>query len=196
MNAGRMNAGMPHFFDRMPSIAVRDPLAQFLGATEGGRLEYCYADAVKLTGHSCPTVAGAYLATLEALRELYPGALPERGGIRVELRARVDEGVAGVVASVAALLTGAAGEGGFKGIAGRFERRGLLSFDAPIGADLRFTRLDTGAAVEMNVRHGAPMAPALRGALARALEPEASDAELQAFALGWQARVADMVPVA
>lgn len=191
-----MSAGMPDFFDRMPSIVVRDPLAEFLGAADGGRLEYSYADAVKLTGHSCPTVAGAYLATLEALRALYADALAERGGIRVELRARLDEGVAGVVASVATLLTGAAGEGGFKGIAGRFERRGLLSFGAPIATDLRFTRRDTGAAVEVNVRHGAPMAPALRGALAQALEPEASNAELQAFAHGWQARVADMVPVA
>lgn len=191
-----MNAGMPDFFDRMPSIAVRDPLAQFLGATEGGRLQYCYADAVKLTGHSCPTVAGAYLATLEALRVLYADELPERGGVRVELRARLDEGVAGVVASVATLLTGAAGEGGFKGIAGRFERRGLLVFGAPIATDVRFTRLDTGAEVEMNLRHGAPMAPALRGALAHALEPEASDSEHQAFARAWQARVAEMLPVA
>ena len=189
-----MNTGMPDFFDRMPSIAVRDPLAQFLGAAAGGRLEYCYADAVKLAGHSCPTVAGAYLATLDALRALYPGELPERGGIRVELRARLEEGVAGVVASVATLLTGAAGEGGFKGIAGSFERRGLLSFGAAIRADLRFTRLDTGTALEVNLRHGAPMTPELRGALAQALEPEASGAERQAFARAWQARVAEMLP--
>ena len=45
------------------SIAMHDPLAEFLGAAEGGRLDYSYADAVKLTGHSCPTVAGAYAAT-------------------------------------------------------------------------------------------------------------------------------------
>ena len=191
-----MNAGMPQFFDRMPSIAVRDPLAQFLGTAAGGRLEYCYADAVKLTGHSCPTVAGAYLATLEALHVLYAGALPERGGIRVELRARVDEGVAGVVASVATLITGAAGEGGFKGIAGRFERRGLLCFGAPIGADLRFTRLDTGRSVEVDLQHGPAMTPALRSAFARALAPEATELEREAFARGWQARVADMAPAA
>lgn len=31
-----------------------DPLAEFLGAAEGGLIEYGYADAVKLAGHSCP----------------------------------------------------------------------------------------------------------------------------------------------
>ena len=34
------------------------------------QLEYCYLDAVKLAGHSCPTVAGGYLATIRALRFL------------------------------------------------------------------------------------------------------------------------------
>ena len=180
---------MTGFFERAPSIAVRDPLAEFLGAAEGGRLEYTYADAVKLTGHSCPTVAGAYLATLQALAELYPGETPERGAIRVELRERLEEGVAGVVASVATLVTGAAAAGGFKGIAGRFERRGLLAFGAPIAKDMRFTRLDTGASAEVDLAHAAPMTPELRAALGRALAPEG---EGEPFARAWQARVAEM----
>ena len=117
-----MNAG---------TIVMRDPLAEFLGAAKGGHLGYTYADAVKLTGHSCPTVAGAYAATRDALASLYPGEVPERGAIRVELRERLEDGVAGVVASVAGLITGAAGEGGFKGLAGRFARRGLLQFGEP-----------------------------------------------------------------
>ena len=174
------------------SIVMRDPLAEFLGAAEGGRLEYSYADAVKLTGHSCPTVAGAYLATAEALARLYPGELPERGAIRVELRGSVEEGVNGVVASVAALITGAAAEGGFKGIAGRFARRGLLQFGAPIAADLRFTRLDTGASVEIDLRHAAP-SPELVAALRQALSPDAPAEERKAFARAWQARVAGML---
>jgi len=184
---------MNDFHALAPMIAMRDPLAEFLGAAAGGRLEYAYADAVKLTGHSCPTVAGAYLATLEALAALYPGETPERGAIRVELRERAEEGVAGVVAGVATLITGAAGEGGFKGIAGRFERRGLLSFGAPIAADLRFTRLDTSHAVEVDLPRAAS-SPELVGALRRALAPEASAAERDAFARAWQARVAGMFP--
>ena len=175
------------------NVEVRDPLAEFLGAAAGGRLEYSYADAVKLTGHSCPTVAGAWLATVEALRRLYPGEVPERGAIRVELRAELEEGVAGVVASVAGLVTGAAGEGGFKGIAGRFQRRGLLAFGAPIAADLRFTRLDTGAAVEADLVPAPPGPPDLPQRLRRALSPDASDADRQAFAAAWQARVAEML---
>ncbi len=47
----------PDFFDEVPRISLYDPLAEFLGATEGGILEYGYFDAVRLAGHSCPTVA-------------------------------------------------------------------------------------------------------------------------------------------
>lgn len=173
---------------------MRDPLAQFLGATEGGRLEYAYQDAVKLTGHSCPTVAGAYLATAQALEQLYPGQMPERGGIRVELRETLEEGVAGVVASVAGLITGAAGEGGFKGIAGRFGRRGLLAFGAPIAADLRFTRVDTGQSVEIDLARAPAMNEDLTASLRRALAPQASAAERDRFARAWQGRVVAMFP--
>ncbi|MGE0359003.1 MAG: hypothetical protein AB7P08_19015 [Burkholderiales bacterium] len=184
---------MPDFFARAPQVTVRDPLAEFLGAADGGRLHYSYADVVKLTGHSCPTVAGAYLATLEALAELYPGELPERGAVRVELRERLEDGVAGVVASVAGLVTGAAAEGGFKGIAGRFARRGLLVFGSPLARELRFTRLDTGASVEVDLPQAAPMTPGLRAALGRAL---AFPGERDAFAHAWQARVAQLLRAA
>ena len=175
------------------NIEVHDALAEFLGAAAGGRLEYSYSDAVKLTGHSCPTVAGAWLATVQALRRLYPGKLPERGAIRVEVRAELEEGVAGVVASVAGLITGAAGEGGFKGLAGRFQRRGLLTFGAPITTDLRFTRLDTGASVETDLVPAPPGSPVLLLQLRRALSPEASAKDREAFATAWQARVAEML---
>ena len=175
------------------SIVMHDPLAELLGAAEGGHLEYSYGDAVKLTGHSCPTVAGAYLATVEALRRLYPQAVPERGSIRVELRERLEDGAAGVVASVAGLITGAAGEGGFKGIAGRFPRRGLLAFGAPIQSDLRFTRLDTGAAVEIDLRHPAATLAEVSATLRRALSPDASVQDREAFRRAWQAQVAVML---
>jgi hypothetical protein len=120
----------PEFFESAPRITVRDPLARFLGAVEDGIIEYTYSDAVKLAGHSCPTVASAYLMTRAAMRALYPAAFPERGGIRVELRDDRLTGVAGVVANVVSLLTGASNDTGFKGIAGRFDRRCLLSFGA------------------------------------------------------------------
>lgn len=177
----------------MRPITVRDPLAELLGGAQAGRIEYSYADAVKLTGHSCPTVASAYLATIEALARLYPGETPERGAIRVELRGRLEEGVTGVVASVASLITGAAGEGGFKGIAGRFGRRGLLAFGAAISCDMRFSRLDTGAAVKTNLPQPPPVSDELRIALRRALALDASVEQRERFALAWQRRVTDLL---
>ncbi|MEO7008635.1 MAG: hypothetical protein ABI156_05745 [Caldimonas sp.] len=50
----------PAFFDQAPFIVMHDALAQTLGATQDGLIEYRYLDAVKLAGHSCPTVAGAW----------------------------------------------------------------------------------------------------------------------------------------
>ena len=123
----------PAFFDAVPPIVVFDPLAEVLGAAENGIVDYRYADAVKLAGHSCPTVACAWLMTRRALQELYPDTLPCRGDVRVELRAASEEGVTGVIASIAGLVTGAANESGFKGLAGRFGRRGLLRFGVPLG---------------------------------------------------------------
>lgn len=184
-----MSARFPDFYERARTIAVRDPLAEFLGAADGGVIEYTYFDAVKLSGHSCPTVAAAWLAVLEALQQLYPGEMPERGGVRVELRGAIEEGTTGVVANVAALITGAAGAGGFQGIAGRFVRRGLLVFGAPIARALRFTRLDDGRSVEVDLPSGPTATPELRKALQRAYAPDASPAEREAFSRGWQERV-------
>lgn len=177
----------PAFFDAVPAIIVADPLAETLGAAEGGLIEYRYVDAVKVTGHSCPTVAGAWLMTRAALARLYPGETPRRGEIRVELRQTIDEGVAGVIASVAGLVTGAANEGGFKGLAGRFARNGLQRFGVPMRGEMRFTRLDNGRSVELSHRPQAVPPPAGISELLRdALAPQASTAARRTFADAWQ----------
>ena len=98
----------PDFFEQAPAIVMYDALSQLLGATRDGLIEYRYLDAVKLAGHSCPTVAGAWLMTRAALARLYPGQTPRRGELRVELREAQDAGVAGGIASVAALAVGVA----------------------------------------------------------------------------------------
>lgn len=180
----------PEFFDQVPSIAMQDPLAAFLGAAEEGVVEYRYLDAVKLAGHSCPTVAGAWLMTRRALERLYGGERPARGGIRVELRDDAAAGVAGVIANVVALVTGAAGENGFKGIGGRFDRRHLLAFNAPIAGEIRFTRVDTGASVEAAYRaERVPPDPEMRRLLPRLQTGEATATERQRFGTLWQVRV-------
>jgi len=177
----------PAFFDAVPAIVVVDPLAETLGAAEGGVIEYRYLDAVKLAGHSCPTVAGAWLMTRTALARLYPDGLPQRGGLRVELRQGLDEGVAGVIASVAGLITGAANDGGFKGLAGRYARHGLLRFGVPMAGEVRCTRLDSGGSVELAHRPQAVPRPAGLADLMRdALAPHADAAARRDFALAWQ----------
>ena len=178
------------FFADAPVIRLADPLAGFLGASADGVLEYSYLDAVKLAGHSCPTVAGAYLATVRALQHLYPQQLPQRGGIAVSFSAAQDEGVTGVMAAVVGLLTGAAAEGGFKGIAGRFVRRDLLRFGVAQPQVLRFVRLDNGAGVDVAINlQRVPAAPELRELLAEALEEDATPAQRRVFAELWQLRV-------
>ena len=177
----------PAFFDAVASIGVADPLAELLGAAEGGRIEYRYLDAVKLAGHSCPTVAGAWLMTRTALARLYPDGPPQRGGMRVELQQAVDEGVAGVIASVAGLVTGAAGDGGFKGLAGRFGRQGLLRFGVAMAGEIRFTRLDNGSSVELAHRpQVVPRPTGLADLMRDALAPQADAAIREAFAGAWQ----------
>ena len=157
----------PAFFDAVAPIAVTDPLADAAGRGRRRAIEYRYLDAVKLAGHSCPTVAGAWLMTRTALARLYPGQTPQRGGIRVELRQAVDEGVAGVIASVAGLITGAANDGGFKGLAGRFGGRACCDSAWPMAGEIRFTRLDNGVV-------GRTVAPSAGGASAdRAGGPDA-----------------------
>src|ERR1035437_10247700 len=101
----------PSFFSEVMPIIVHDRLAAFLGAADGGVIEYRYVDAVKLAGHSCPTVAGVYLLICRSLIELYPDELPERGEIQVDFRADQEEGAVGVRAAVAGLVPGAAGLG-------------------------------------------------------------------------------------
>jgi hypothetical protein len=184
----------PDFFDRAPRLLLRDPLAEFLGAAREGLIEYTYADSVKLAGHSCPTVAGAHLLAAKALALLYPDAIPERGAIRVEMRDAQDAGVTGVIAGVLGLITGAAGDGGFKGIGGRFVRRGLLAFGVPMEGLVRFTRTDTGASVELDYRPERVAGdPATRQALGRALATDASPSERERFAALWQDRVREIL---
>lgn len=103
-------AVFPEFFAAAPRIRLRDPLADFLGASTDGILEYEYADVVKLAGHSCPTVASAYLMARAALSALFPGTLAERGAVRVAMPQPAHEGVSGVMGNVISFVTGAAGD--------------------------------------------------------------------------------------
>ncbi|HSM98975.1 MAG TPA: hypothetical protein VLS47_08175 [Gallionella sp.] len=180
----------PDFFDAVPRISLYDPLAEFLGATTDGILEYGYFDAVRLAGHSCPTVAAAYWSTCKALASLYPDAMPVRGDIRVEFNLDSASGVTGVIANVVSMLTGAMSDNGFKGLAGRFDRRKKLFFAVEMPGEMRFTRLDTGRAVQVATNLKLiPASPRLPALMASCLSNTATAAEAAEFRQLWQARV-------
>lgn len=180
----------PEFFNQAKKITVYDPLAHLLGSSSDGLIEYSYIDAVKQAGHSCPTVAGAYLMAIKALVHLYPGEIPQRGGLKAEFHEGVTDGVAGVMASVVSLITGCAGEGGFKGLAGNHVRRNLLSFNHPVNGQIRFQRMDTGHAVTISYHPNlVPPSPEVFALLRKILNGVAQQTDKEAFAAGWQERV-------
>jgi hypothetical protein len=180
----------PAFFDQAPTITVHDGLAEFLGACDDGLITYRYVDAVRLAGHSCPTVAGAYLLTRRALALLYPDSVPERGGVQVRFASPIEEGVTGVIGSVAGLITGAAGPGGFKGIGRNFRRQDLLHFGSPVEGEVRFDRIDNGASVHLAMQMGrVPADPRGGELLRRVLTGLAGKEEAAEFAALWQDRV-------
>ncbi len=181
----------PEFYARVPRLVLRDPLAALLGAAEDGIIEYRYEDAVRLAGHSCPTVAGAYLMAARLLHHLYGEEVPERGGLRVEFQAGQGEGVTGVVAAVFGLITGAAGEGGFKGLGGRHGRRHLLRFGvADVAGIVRLVRVDSGAAATASLDLSpVPAAPEMAELLGETLAGEGGQATAREFAALWQDRV-------
>lgn len=180
----------PDFFDAVPGISLYDPLAEFLGATEGGILQYGYIDAVRLAGHSCPTVASAYWSTRKALAYLYPDTTPVRGDIRVEFSQASTSGVTGVIANVVGMLTGATFDTGFKGIAGRFDRRKRMFFAVEMPGEIRYTRPDTNRAVQVAANlHRVPASPRLPELMANCLADTATRDEAAKFRQLWQERV-------
>lgn len=140
----------PKFFDNIPTIKLKDDLANFLGAFQDGSYEISYLDVVKSAGHSCPTVLGAYLMTLKGLEALYENELPKRGEISVEFAQRQSEGVAGVIGNVVTNITGACTNNGFKGINGNFDRNFLMKFEqSDVNSNVRFSRVDINKSVNV-----------------------------------------------
>jgi hypothetical protein len=181
----------PDFYEQAPVVRTRDPFAEMLGAAQDGVLEYHYADAVRLAGHSCPTVAGAFLMGRAALAALFPDGPAERGAIAIHMPAPESEGTTGVTAQVLTLLTGAASDNGFHGIQGRFRRKGLLSFaERKEGEAISFKRLDTGTGVTVSLDVSpVPGDPAQGARMAAILYGNADDEQRAAFANAWQDRV-------
>lgn len=115
-------------FPESPTLHLYDPLGDMLGAGDG-LYDYTFDDVVKLSGHACPTVAGAFLVTKRAIRVLYEHDTAQRGDMQVTVHGAQDEGSNGPFSQVITLLTGAAADNGFHGLGGHQIRQGLLKFD-------------------------------------------------------------------
>jgi len=159
----------PHFYTQIPPIKLYDPLSEFLGAFEDGQLNISYLDCVKLAGHSCPTVAGAYLMAREGLTALYGDTLPERGSVKIEMKENIEEGVTGVVCNVISFILGASDVS---------------------GTEVKLTRLDTEESVNLSynpssIKPNENMMPLM----GKCLKGLASTEEKGTFKKLWQERV-------
>lgn len=180
----------PKFFDEVEKIKVIDKLSMTLGAFDDGIYKFNYLDVVKSAGHSCPTVAGAYLMCLKGLKYLYEDSLPVRGEIKVEFKENLEDGVAGVIANVITQITGATSKSGFKGLNGKFARHSLMKFEANIPSSVRFTRVDTGKSVDVFydpsiIKPNPDMKPLMQ----KMLQNKATTEEVAEFGALWQDRV-------
>ena len=180
----------PAFFDRVEKIKLYDPLADFLGAIENGEMQIEYIDAVKFAGHSCPTVAGAYLMTLLGLRELFANSLPIRGEIEVFIKGEKKEGVNGVIGNTIAFICGVSDEAGFKGIGGNFNRSNKLFFNSQIPKDVRLKRADTKDYVDISYDSSIiPPNPKIKELMQLIMMKRADENIKKEFQKLWQERV-------
>ena len=192
------------FLKEVRPIKFKEPLAETLGAVKekDATLEYTFVDAVKMAGHACPTIAGAYLSCQKALERLYPDETPVRGEISITVYGEPDEGVYGVMAQVFSFLTGAAPSTGFRGLGHKFKRKDLLQF-IPDKIDsqamcFEFRRLDSGKAVLVKfypreVPFSAEKAKRLGELLEKVIWEAAKEEEKREFQELWMGRVKDML---
>lgn len=180
----------PFFYTEVPTIILYDPLSDFLGAFENGEIQISYLACVKLAGHSCPTVAGAYMMAAKGLKLLYPDSLPHRGSIKVEIKEPRDNGVAGVIGNVISYIVGAGDEGGFKGIQGNFARNNLIKFDTPMQGEVTLTRVDIQRSVTLSYDPSSvPPDERMKPLMGKTLQGTASSKEKELFKTLWQDRV-------
>lgn len=180
----------PDFFDTVETINIQDSLSKVLGAFEKGLISFSYLDVVKSAGHSCPTIAGAYLMVREGLKVLYGEALPQRGEIKVLFKEDIQSGTTGVVANVFSLITGATSDWGFKGLNGAYDRRFLMFFNADIPLHVRLQRIDTGITVDIAYNPSSILPdPQMQALMQKVLADVANIEEKELFGLLWQTRV-------
>ncbi|OGX47378.1 MAG: hypothetical protein A2216_00920 [Omnitrophica WOR_2 bacterium RIFOXYA2_FULL_45_12] len=181
------------FYDEVEPIKLKDPLAVFLGAIdEHEEFIFTYEDAVKLAGHSCPAVSGAYKVTEKALKALYGSEIPIRGGINVKVLGNIDNGANGPISQVISLITGAAPETGFAGLGNSFVRKNKLIFDEKNeeANAFVFTRDDNGKSVKVTYHpENVPGDEDMHNLFTKCIVGTASEKQKEKFKELWQKRV-------
>jgi len=181
----------PKFYDSVESIELVDPLAKVLGAFENGEYEITYLEVVKAAGHSCPTVAGAYLMTQAALKALFGDERAVRGAVKVAFKEDLQDGVAGVIGNVVSHITGATDKSGFKGLGGKFARHSLMDFNVDINSSARFTRIDNSRSVDVIYDPSSiPADPQMVPLMQKMQSGSATAEDMKMFGQLWQDRVA------
>jgi len=176
----------PKFFDEIEKIKITDELSDILGAFDGGEIEFSYLDIVKSAGHSCPTIAGAYLMLKEGLKKF---DTPKRGEINVYLKGAIGDDTTGVVSNVIAQVTGATSKSGFHGIAEKYDRRGLMHFNADITSAMRMVDRN-GKTVDVDYDpNGLAPSPKMSPLMQKVFSNKASNDEIVLFKELWQERV-------
>ncbi|QOG11921.1 FmdE family protein [Arcobacter sp. FWKO B] len=180
------------FFNNVEKIEMFEPLGFVLGLPK--TVVFSYEDVVKLSGHSCPTVAGAYLMTLAALKALHKDELPTRGNVKIEMKGKKADGVIGVMANVASFITGAKEEDGFKGLNGNFARNNRLFYDKKINGEMKFTRLDNNQSVEVSYDiSNLAISDINFNLMQKVISNRATEEEAQLFGQQWQRRVKEIL---
>ena len=181
------------FYDEVEPIKLKDPLAVFLGAIdEHEEFIFTYEDAVKLAGHSCPAVSGAYKVTEKALKALYGSEIPIRGGINVKVLGNIDNGANGPISQVISLITGAAPETGFAGLGNSFVRKNKLIFDEKNeeANAFVFTRDDNGKSVKITYHlENVPADQDMHELFTKSIVGTANERQKEKFKEMWQKRV-------
>lgn len=180
----------PDYYNKINSIKLYEPLSEILGSTPDGIIEFNFTEIVKVAGHACPTVAGAYLMAYHGSKKLYPNALPVRGGIEVLMKNSETSGVTGVIANVIGTILGAAGAGGFKGLGGENSRHNSIHFSQNINSPVQLRRKDNGAVVNLSYHPElVPSNSEMSFLLEKILNESASVDEKKQFSAHWNSRI-------
>jgi hypothetical protein len=178
------------FFSKIDNIKLQDNLSLFLGSSKDGIVEFTYHDIVKSAGHSCPTVAGAYICTNEALKFLYQDEIAKRGEIFISFKNDINDGTVGVISNVISQITGATLYTGFKGLNNKFVRHSLFDYNVNIPYDLRFKRTDTNDYVDVQYNPNAILPHKnMQKLMQKIIQNQATSEDKQLFGKLWQDRV-------